>query len=58
MAINLSSALSIGTVIDDGTHQPFYALACPLNAHTMFEKPVSQLCRNSKYHAELVELFS
>jgi|MDSW01.1.fsa_nt_gb hypothetical protein len=58
MAIYLSNALSIGTVIDDGTHQPFCALACPLNTNTVFEKRVGPICRNRKYHAELVELFS
>ena len=58
MAINLSNALSIGTVIDDGTHQPFCALACPLNTNKILEERVGSFCRNSKYHAELVELFS
>ena len=58
MAIYLSNALSIGNIIDDDTHQTFCALSCPLNTNTMFEKPVGPLCRNSTYHAELVDLFS
>ena len=58
MAIYLSNALSIGSVINDGTHQPFCALACPLNTHTGFENCIGPLCRNRKYHEELVELFS
>lgn len=31
MKISTSSSQSVGTVINDGRHQPFRAVACPLN---------------------------
>ncbi len=49
MTIHLSGACPIGSWIDDGSHTPFHALACPLRVKT-YEYSVESLLESARSH--------
>ena len=58
MTVHLSNGCSIGTMIDDGVHRPFRALACSLTVTRKDESPLdSAQSRRARRH-ELQDLFA
>ena len=58
MTLHLSNGCSIGSMIDDGVHHPFRALACSLTVTTKEESPLdSAQSRRARRH-ELRDLFA
>ena len=58
MTLHLSNSRSIGTVIDDGVHSPYRALACSLKVTKHEEFAFDSAQSRQSRRRELLELFA
>ena len=58
MTLHLSNSRSIGSVIDDGIHSPYRALACSLKVTKREESPLDSAQSRQSLRRELQELFA